>query len=510
MGKDVGKPELVIGLVGSLGTNLDALCSSLDKVLSGLGYKSTPPIRLSSFLREFPRWQDLPTARSCEYFDRHMDAGNTLRRDSDCSDALALLAVTNILNLRENSTGSREKPAQATAYILRSLKTPGEVEFLRDIYEDHFICIGAHEPRAMRVNRLAEDISHSEVGRRSEDCRADAERLISRDQNEESDQFGQNVRKASPMADIFVDASMAESQLQRALGLYFSDPFITPTDDEVGLYYAHASALRSASLGRQVGAAILDEKGAILSVGTNEMPRPGGGLYSAEVPKDKNHRQFRGGLDKSDELKKSVLVELISLMKELQWLKGNLASQSTAQLVKTISQGSSTALGGTGSFGAIRVNQLIEFVPEVHAEMAALIDAARRGVSIQNTTLYTTTFPCHDCAKHIVAAGIPRVVYLDPYPKSLVEDLYREQIDVDTKDLVPDRVAFQRFIGVAPRRYIDLFAVERRKTEDGKIINWIPAGAAFKLNQNPTSYIAREINAIKKIDSILEAAGGAK
>ncbi|MDN3612645.1 hypothetical protein QWZ16_23945 [Vibrio ostreicida] len=26
-------------------------------------------------------------------------------------------------------------------------------------------------------------------------------------------------------------------------------------------------------------------------------------------------------------------------------------------------------------------------------------------------------FPCHNCAKHIVASGIKRVVYVEPYPK---------------------------------------------------------------------------------------------
>ncbi|MEJ7655371.1 MAG: deaminase [Chloroflexia bacterium] len=46
----------------------------------------------------------------------------------------------------------------------------------------------------------------------------------------------------------------------------------------------------------------------------------------------------------------------------------------------------------------------------MHAEMSALLDAGRRGVPVQGATLYTTTFPCHNCARHIVGAGIDRVV----------------------------------------------------------------------------------------------------
>ena len=75
-----------------------------------------------------------------------------------------------------------------------------------------------------------------------------------------------------------------------------------------------------------------------------------------------------------------------------------------------------------------------EFSRPVHAEMAALIDAARRGVPVNGHSLYVTTFPCHNCAKHIVAAGIQRVVYLEPYSKSRAGNLHREDIDLQSID----------------------------------------------------------------------------
>ena len=52
----------------------------------------------------------------------------------------------------------------------------------------------------------------------------------------------------------------------------------------------------------------------------------------------------------------------------------------------------------------------LEYGRMVHAEMSSLCDAARLGHMFQGGTLYCTTFPCHMCAKHIVAAGIARVV----------------------------------------------------------------------------------------------------
>jgi hypothetical protein len=51
-----------------------------------------------------------------------------------------------------------------------------------------------------------------------------------------------------------------------------------------------------------------------------------------------------------------------------------------------------------------------EFGRTVHAEMAALLDTAKRGVPVDGCTLYSTTFPCHNCTKHIAAAGPERHV----------------------------------------------------------------------------------------------------
>ncbi|MBL0686822.1 MAG: dCMP deaminase [Sulfurospirillum sp.] len=48
---------------------------------------------------------------------------------------------------------------------------------------------------------------------------------------------------------------------------------------------------------------------------------------------------------------------------------------------------------------------------EIHAEMNAIIWAAREGISIQGATMYVTLEPCGDCSKNIIASGIKRVVY---------------------------------------------------------------------------------------------------
>jgi dCMP deaminase len=52
---------------------------------------------------------------------------------------------------------------------------------------------------------------------------------------------------------------------------------------------------------------------------------------------------------------------------------------------------------------------------EIHAEMNAIIWAAREGISIKDATIYVTLEPCSDCSKNIIASGIKRIVYDKAY-----------------------------------------------------------------------------------------------
>jgi dCMP deaminase len=69
-------------------------------------------------------------------------------------------------------------------------------------------------------------------------------------------------------------------------------------------------------------------------------------------------------------------------------------------------------------------------VRTAHAETNAIAQAARRGVSVEGGTLYTTASCCYDCAKLVINAGIARVVALESYPgrygkSGTVDELFR-------------------------------------------------------------------------------------
>ncbi|HUH43016.1 MAG: dCMP deaminase family protein [Sulfurimonas sp.] len=52
---------------------------------------------------------------------------------------------------------------------------------------------------------------------------------------------------------------------------------------------------------------------------------------------------------------------------------------------------------------------------EIHAEMNAIIWAARKGISIEGATIYVTLEPCSECSKNIIASGVKKIVYLKSY-----------------------------------------------------------------------------------------------
>lgn len=237
---------------------------------------------------------------------------------------------------------------------------------------------------------------------------------------------------------------------------------MTPTRAEVGMFHAQAAALRSAALGRQVGAALMTEEGDLLAVGMNDVPKFGGGHYWTGDAQD--GRDFRRGYDQNDELKNVVLREIVAKLKDANLLATVPTSEDGDKLLAQV----------RGALTGTRVLNLTEFGRDVHAEMSVLTSAGRHGIRTNGCFLYTTTFPCHNCAKHIVAAGISRLIYIEPYAKSLARQFHPDSIDVEAHTVQPNRVRFEPFVGISPRRYTDWFRAGTRKTSDGKVVIWRP------------------------------------
>jgi dCMP deaminase len=74
-------------------------------------------------------------------------------------------------------------------------------------------------------------------------------------------------------------------------------------------------------------------------------------------------------------------------------------------------------------------------VRTIHAETNAIIQAALHGVSTKGATCYVTHYPCINCSKALVNAGIVRLVYetaynIDPIARGFLEAAGVEEVQV--------------------------------------------------------------------------------
>jgi cytidine deaminase len=333
-----------------------------------------------------------------------------------------------------------------------------------------------------------------------------ADTLIARDASEEGEEYGQQLRETFHLADVFIDGISKQEmdvKLNRFIDAFFGRTDISPSKDEYGMYAAKSASLRSADLSRQVGAAIFSCDGELITQGCNEAPKAFGGTYwDLEEP---DFRDVRIGHDPNEALKKDLLRDLFDRLSRAGLLSEKaLELGSPAEITEALSRKGKSGSGGSenGALVGALVMDLTEYGRIVHAEMCAICDAARLGRSLKGSTLYGTTFPCHNCAKHIVAAGISRVVYMEPYPKSRVKDLHENEIEIEQES--QSRVSFVPFLGISPYRYRDIFQKGKRKNSDGTAKRWYSGEAQPMVDVVAPSYIDLEVMAIMPLVGTIE------
>ncbi|MBX9689086.1 MAG: hypothetical protein K2X27_20420 [Candidatus Obscuribacterales bacterium] len=460
MGDKFENHDLFLALIAPTGTDLEPVVTCLKDQLQSVNY-DLEVIRLSSGLPKPPAGSD--------EFDRikHlMDAGDELRKQHG-HDAVLKLALNEVIEKRN----AKKDTSRGTAYLFRSLKTPQEVYSLRELYGKPFYAISAFSAKERRIKNLTERFST----RDTKDT--DANYLSTRDETDSEKSNGQNVRDTFPLADLFLNVDKlgpAKEQVHRFVELIFGNTFNTPTKEEYGMFIAQGAALRSADLGRQVGAAIASPDGDILSIGTNEVPLFGGGQfwpdYQGPDPRD-YVRDEDWNSKKLKELVRDLLKRIGSGAESPVKLDH---SQIEALMQDIFSESPPKHLKGA------EILSVIGFYRSTHAETSAIVDAARRGVSIRNSHLFATAFPCQECARHILTAGIKRVFYIEPYPKSLAEEQYPDSIVVTSSGSPADKLSFEPFVGIAPRQYMWVFAKNKRKKKDGTVLRWIPTEARLR------------------------------
>jgi deoxycytidylate deaminase len=483
------RPDLVFGLVGPTGTDLDIVERKITESLQSVGYQ-TRTIRLSEELGEIPGLVPVFDENDVEKRLRSlMDAGTKLCERTQRKDIIAGLAISRMVSFRRTALSRREgDPAEEddpsdyqepqsfdTVYLLRGLKRPAEVDTLRLIYGPWFVLLAASASPERRAEDLAAQMGKNDPLATKQDRLSRARALMERDESEASkNEWGQNVSDTFPLSDVFFESAnedKLDKSVKRFIELLFGNRFHTPTRDEQAMCHAQVAAYRSSSLSRQVGAAITTPDGALLATGMNEVPRSGGGPYWCDDEDDSRDHRLPEKIDPSVSRRDAVLIDLLERLSP-EFLNQEMRDSLNANPSEAVNRLWETVLKGA------KLGDLTEFHRAVHAEMMALADVGD-GTSVRDGYLYCTTFPCHLCARSIVASGLSRVYFIDPYPKSLVREMYSDSIELDHSEEDAhnegdSRVRFLSFVGIAPRRYFDIFRLssKERRESNGELVDW--------------------------------------
>jgi deoxycytidylate deaminase len=519
--------ELVIAFVAAIGVNLTIAEEALSERLKYYNYQ-IEEIKVTRDV--LPKIDSAAADKFDSSFDRIMrlmDLGNQARK-AHGHDILAKGVASEILLRRKEP----QRPRNRTAYIIHSLKHPEEVRQLRELYPGGFHLIGVHAHPDMRRKHLRELRSLSEE---------QIEKLMDRDKKE-SDKNGQQLNDTFHLADFFIgwsgDDQIRVSQqtldlgghsvpedaghtqvnkrrvvtsMDRFVDIIFGHRYKTPTFGEYAMFMAYSASLRSADLSRQVGAVIAKDS-EILATGANDCPVAGGGLYwprynsnSHEIEDAENGRDYKREFDSNRREQDELIAKIMKSVVEK--LRSENLDDGGLDLLKEILDESP-------------IRNLTEYGRVVHAEMEALLACARKGVATKGATIYCTTFPCHNCAKHLIAAGIRRVVFVEPYLKSKAVDFHKDSIVINypqddiarvaNGEKKDHRVKFEPFFGVGPRRLFDFFSMSLgagtpmvRKTKAGNTISWDHKAASPRLQMQPVSYLELEENAARSFTSAI-------
>src|SRR5262249_42114816 len=365
-------PELVFGFVAPIGADLTTTVAAFRSYFERQSYRVIE-IKVTEIFNVLQKYivPDQPLDKSSLHrrYETYIAYGNQLRAKFD--DAiLAATSIRRVMAKRLKISRAPEERFSRNVFLIHQFKRKEEIDLLRNVYGRLFFQVSIYSRRGARVDYLSRKFASSNHTTGHLRYRYSAEGLIQVDEDEVGKLHGQRVASIFHDADFIASLDASESiegQVTRFCELIFGSNSISPTRTEYGLFLAKAAALRTLDLSRQVGAAIFSPNGEIVSLGSNEVPKAGGGTYWTEDRFD--DRDFVRRADSNYQRKREVLSEIAGIMQP---------GSNIDDLLKN---------------PQIKDSQLmdaLEYGRILHAEMSALMDAARLGRSVHNGILYCT------------------------------------------------------------------------------------------------------------------------
>lgn len=292
---------------------------------------------------------------------------------------------------------------------IESIKNVGEIYALRKLFGYRLLVIAILSDlneRTRRVLPIYEDLGLDENYLREDD---------QRDRNEETP-YGQQVELCIDLADIIILNKPGESEadfidkIDDLVGLINRTKPRALTEAEICMHAAYSMARSSKCLKRHVGAVLVDTRGQFVAGGYNENPKSTKPCVEEERYGGRCHR---------DIVRNRHFIRLAQ--------QGATCPVCGAQLTSVAGPpwrcAACYAVGRQTNLERFYFpDRAMSWCTAVHAEVSAILTA---GEKARGSTLYTTTFPCMQCAEQISEAGVSNIVYTEAYPDPYGEDRLR-------------------------------------------------------------------------------------
>lgn len=376
----VAHNALAIGLTGAFGSG----CTTAGHALQA--DRRFHVVRLSGIVR-----QELARVEPgvAEPSRQKLQAVGDRMRAREGNDVLA----TRALDALDRSEESH------SLIVFDGIRNPGEVQALQERFGYRFSLLGVISDAATRWERVYWTYENAGLGRT--DFLEDDER-----DRGEATGYGQHVGRCVDMADAIIDNSTATTRQYREKVLAMGDLLTRvtlrePTADEIHMQIAFTASHQSRCLKRHVGAVVINAAGGQTSTGFNENPPP--------TKPCRDEPRYRG-MCYRDIVRDERFAYLASRRVPCPQCARPLEIDQGPpwQCAACLRDGVITDLEST-----FFPDRAMSWCTAIHAEERALRTA---GEQARGATLYTTTFPCFQCADHIIMAGVREVVYVEAYP----------------------------------------------------------------------------------------------
>jgi dCMP deaminase len=416
--------NLIVGLTGTFDSGCTTIALSLEK----MGYMR---ISLSEFLKKkggplFPEESKSPL----------QDKGNQLRykdiQDGNNGGILMRMAF--------DKAGAK---LNTDPIVIECIKNPGEIWELKK--QPNSIVVAVNTSYPVRLERHTKDTKGKfELATFELEAERDKHENLSFQNPKDGKYYyyGQEVQRCVDLADVVISNNeQYEEKDRRQLELrdkildYLKTVIVqanrAPRDVELMMNNACCISLMSKCIKRQVGAIIAFDGKYVIATGYNSVPRGQKDCYieySHKCYRDLEFEKLYTSMAYCPTCGSPLAGETTNKYCSN---KGNCPNENSSMLRMNISLGKG-----------------LDICRALHAEENAIVQTAKlgSGVSLEGSTIYTTTFPCLLCSKKIIEVGIRKVVYIEPYPMKQAQDM-----------LIKAGVECVQFEGVKAQSFFKLF-----------------------------------------------------